>query len=227
MALMRGAHSVRFVLQDYLDRAIPTKIDQAQEQWGIDYTIPQFENVLPYEPVRMPHLSGPLLAIGVGQARNMDHVGTTPAAEEVYEVTYTVQLMMWVLTPEEYQGKDSVIDPETMGIALVATQRLRDDLAGIVRATLLDDKTFDSDIGIQIVESTLAESYSDVEQTSNAGVYVAACFFTFEVRFAESQYYETFGHVPAEGVELSTYLLDASYYTIGEGADAGNRIQPE
>lgn len=206
MTLMRGAHSVRYILQQFLEKNIPLKVAEAQAQWGIDYTIPDLEAVLPYEPVRMPHGSEPIIAISLGQARNFVTYDHTDSREEVYEVTYVARLFMWTFTPTEFVEEDKEI-------ALVATMRARDDYAAIVRATLLGNQKLGQDDLIRIEETTLTESYSDVEQTSNTNVMIAAAFFDFEIKFTEYQYYENYGKVPASGVLIDAYVLPHYYQT--------------
>lgn len=175
--LYRGATVVRSAIVQYLETVVPSKVDQARADWGVDeYELPYPVKYDAYEPYALDQW--PLLGVAVSQADNFNRLHYDPAMSNQYMAQYTIRVFTWVRTPMD--ENEVPIEPEYS-----ESIRLRDDLAACVRAAILQSGCFDQPDSILFDESSLTEEYS--EATGIRGDrFVAGVVHSFQLRIDES-----------------------------------------
>lgn len=177
VSLLRGATAVRAAVIDYLSETVPTIVDLARTEWDLDeYYLPYPVAYDAYEPYALD--KWPLLGVNVVQAEEFSRKSYEEAMSQRYLVQYTVRVFTWVRTPMD--ENETPLEPEYS-----ESLRLRDDLAAVVRASLLSSGSLGHPENILFDEGSLSEEYS--EATGVRGDrFVAGVIHSFQIRFDES-----------------------------------------
>lgn len=194
MPLLRGATAVRQAVIDYLEVTVPEIVDLARNEWELDeYQLPYPVAYDGYEPYALD--KWPLLGVNVVQAEEFNRRSYEDAMTQRYLVQYTVRVFTWVRTPMD--ENDIPIEPEYS-----ESLRLRDDLAAVVRASLLRSGCLGHPNNILFDEGSLSEEYSEATGVKGDR-FVAGVIHSFQIRFDES--------VPLVGIgSADTITLDGN-----------------
>lgn len=177
MALFRGATAVRDGVVVYLSNNVPGMVDQARTDWGLDeYQLPYPVGYDAYEPYALD--KWPLLGVNVVQSDNFVRLDYDEAMSQSYMSKYLVRVFTWVRTP--FNADDTPMEPEYS-----ESIRLRDDLAAVVRATLVKSGSLGQPGAFIFDESSLSEEYSEATGVKGDR-FVSGVIHSFEVRVDES-----------------------------------------
>lgn len=198
--LMRGAYAVRTLIEKHLKNVIPHYEGIARSQWQ-DYNFTSIGNYQKYEALTWNHGDAPMVTIAVSRASEFTVVDFDPNYAQQYRPRYTVRVFLYCATPDSQE--DVVEDARN------ATLRQRDDLASIVRASILSHGSLGTKDILDLVPGTYTEEYSDGSPAPNAsGRWIAACVHVFDVRMDEGLYMQEVGNVPETGVEVSARIIE-------------------
>jgi len=183
MALFRGATAVRDGVITYLSNNVPGMVDQARTDWSLDeYELPYPVGYDAYEPYALD--KWPLIGVNVVQSDNFVRLDYDEAMSQSYMSNYLVRVFTWVRTP--FNSDETPMEPEYS-----ESIRLRDDLAAVVRATLVRSGSLGQPGAFLFDESSLSEEYSEATGVKGDR-FVSGVIHSFEVRVDES--------VPISGV---------------------------
>jgi hypothetical protein len=196
MALVRGATTVRQAVSEYLASKVPVMVAQARAEWELsDDALPVPVLYDAYEPYALDRW--PIIGVNVVQAGGFNRRAYGLDMSQRYLSQYTVRVFTWVRTPfieptydtpvvdNNFKYDELVTPPETTSSTYDETLRLRDDMAGCVRAALLSSGSVGHPESILFDEATLTEEYS--EATGVKGdKYVAGVIHSFSIRVDET-----------------------------------------
>lgn len=195
--LFRGATSVRAAVVNYLTTSMPETLTQARSTWGVDeYELPAPVAYDAYEPYALDRW--PLIGVNVVQAGSFSRLGYEFGMSQSYMARYTVRVFTWVRTPFDELG--TPIEPEYS-----ESIRLRDDLAAVVRATLLRSGSLGQPQAIVFDESTLAEEYSEATATKGDR-FVSGVVHSFDLRVDETVPIQPLGE--ADEIVVEERMID-------------------
>jgi hypothetical protein len=147
--LMQGPQFAKKYVTDYLERDIPGRLIRYRNGWGVDdYTLPNPELYLTYEPIALDHW--PTVITVAISTNSFDRAGFVDGGNPVYRVNYSMRTYVWVKT----EGSEEVTT-------------MRDRLTTVLRSALLDYPNLQAcdtsgDANPEMNESTLREEYSDL-----------------------------------------------------------------
>jgi hypothetical protein len=147
--LMQGPQFAKKYVTDYLQKDMPSRLIRYRNGWGVDdYTLPDPELYLTYEPIALDHW--PTVITVVISTNSFDRAGFTDGGNPIYRVNYSMRTYVWVKT----EGSEDVTT-------------MRDRLTTVMRSSLLDYPNLQScdisgDANPEMNESTLREEYSDL-----------------------------------------------------------------
>ena len=174
--IFRGATAVRAAIGDYLQLVVPSIIDQARTQWGLnEYELPYPEKYDAYEPYALDRW--PMVGLNVTNTQDFSRVDINPDASPSFLARYRVRVFTWVRTPMD--ANEVPLEPEYS-----ESIRLRDDLAACVRAAILTTGSF-MQPAMVFDETTLSEEYSEATGVKGDR-FVSGVIHSFDVRFDES-----------------------------------------
>lgn len=177
MTLFRGATLVRDAVVAYLSNTVPEIVDQARVDWNLDeYELPYPVGYDAYEPYALD--KWPLLGVNVVQADTFVRLDYDDAMSQQYLSKYLVRVFTWVRTP--FNSDDTPMEPEYS-----ESIRLRDDLAAVVRASLVRSGSLGQPGALLFDESSLSEEYSEATGVKGDR-FVSGVIHSFEVRVDES-----------------------------------------
>lgn len=177
MALYRGATAVRDGVITYLAATVPVIVDQARIDWELDeYQLPYPVGYDAYEPYALD--KWPLIGVNIVQSDNFIRLDYDGAMSQKYLSKYLVRVFTWVRTP---MG----IDETPMEPEYSEAIRLRDDLAAVVRATLVRSGSLGQPGAFIFDESSLTEEYSEATGVKGDR-FVSGVIHTFDLRVDES-----------------------------------------
>jgi hypothetical protein len=191
MTLFRGATSVRSAVVNYLSTVVPTMVDQARTDWELDeYELPYPVGYDAYEPYALD--KWPLIGVNIVQSSDFIRLDYDEAMSQQYLSRYLVRVFTWVRTP--YDADETPMEPEYS-----ESIRLRDDLAAVVRASLVKSGSLGQPNAILFDESSLTEEYSEATGVKGDR-FVSGVIHSFEMRVDES--------VPLQGLgEANTIIV--------------------
>lgn len=177
MTLFRGATAVRSAIVLYLSANIPELVDQARDDWDLnEYELPYPVGYDAYEPYALD--KWPLIGVNIVQSGEFVRLDYDSAMSQKYLSKYTARVFTWVRTP--MNSDETPMEPEYS-----QSIRLRDDLAAVVRATLVRSGSLGQPNAIIFDESSLTEEYSEATGVKGDR-FVSGVIHTFEVRIDES-----------------------------------------
>lgn len=191
MPLFRGATAVRNAVVLYLANNIPDMVDQARTDWELDeYELPYPVGYDAYEPYALD--KWPLIGVNIVQSGDFIRLDYDGAMSQEYFTKYLVRVFTWVRTP--FNADETPMEPEYS-----ESIRLRDDLAAVVRATLIKSGSLGQPGALLFDESSLVEEYSEATGVKGDR-FVSGVIHSFEVRVDES--------VPIQGLgEANTIII--------------------
>jgi hypothetical protein len=178
--LMRGVTGVRQIVADYLSSQFPVMVDLARSQWELDeYHLPYPVKYNAYDPLTADVY--PIVGSLVSRSTNFSRTDYDDAAAEEYRVRYATRVFMWARTP---QFADGTWETPTYESAL----RVRDDLAVVLRATLLNSLSLGSGDGKAMLnEGSMAEEFFDaIKSSSESQRWMAGVTISFDLDVYES-----------------------------------------
>lgn len=202
MTLPQGAVTVRAVIEDFFATDMPTIIDAARIQWGIDkYLLPHPVAYDAMEPVAADVF--PFIGATILSSKPNTRFSTTAAAEEIYSVTYECKVFVWVRTPRD--GRNLWITPE-----YDATLELRDRLLALMRMAVLQRPTLGSANGFAVVDPrSLSEEYLEPQKTTDQGPqWTCGGTLTMTVEVEEQTYVPILGSASTITVTATANSLD-------------------
>lgn len=177
MKMMQGPLPLRKSLIRVLKSELPKTIDMYNSQYGT--SIPYPGEYQEYEAVQMAHGSKILISVTVSNTRDLTTVDMDDWAAMQYLPKYSVVVYAWCFTELDEKGEVPVD-------ARVKTLEMRDNLAVILRATILNNPALDDAERYSIIESTLDEEFSDSSPVPNAsGRHIAGVQHSFTVEVEE------------------------------------------
>ena len=100
--------------------------------------------------------------------------------DSLYSMKYSVQLFLWIRTPEDALGQNAT---GVTNSKYDSTVQLRDDYAALIRNALLLSPTLGSPDAL-LDENTLTENYSDTTGQGN-GSWISSVRFNFDLKMDE------------------------------------------
>jgi hypothetical protein len=175
--LLRGATAVRSVVAGYLSATVPVMIDEARVAWNLtDQQLQYPEAYDAYEPTALDRW--PLLGINITRSDTFVLMDLDAEGGQTYLAQYSVRVFTWCRTPFDSDGNP--LEPE-----YEESMRMRDDLAAVVRSSLLKSASLGQPGAVMLNPSTLTEEYS--EPTIVKGDrWVSGVIHGFDMRFDES-----------------------------------------
>lgn len=175
--LFRGATAVRQAVIEYLENLVPDVVDEARTTWELDeFQLPYPVAYDAYEPYALD--KWPLVGVNVVQANTFSPMNWITGGGPQILSQYTIRVFTWVRTPMD--ENDIPIEPEYSEAI-----RLRDDLAAIMRATLLHRADLGKPGQILLDEGSISEEYSEATGVKGDR-FVSGVVHSFEIRFDES-----------------------------------------
>lgn len=177
MPLFRGATAVRNAVVLYLANTVPSMVDQARTDWELDeYELPYPVGYDAYEPYALD--KWPLIGVNIVQSGDFIRLDYDGAMSQEYFTKYLVRVFTWVRTP--FNSDDTPMEPEYS-----ESIRLRDDLAAVIRASLIKSGSLGQPGALLFDESSLTEEYSEATGVKGDR-FVSGVIHSFEVRVDES-----------------------------------------
>ena len=175
--LFRGATSVRQAVIEHLENTVPGVVDEARAEWLLDeFQLPYPVAYDAYEPYALD--KWPLVGVNVVQADSFSRVDWSIGAGPRFLAKYLVRVFTWVRTPMD--ENEVPIEPEYS-----ESIRLRDDLAAVMRSSILRRGHLGRPGQIILDEGSISEEYSEATGVKG-NRFVAGVIHSFEIRFDES-----------------------------------------
>jgi hypothetical protein len=208
MTLFRGATAVRDAVVLYLSNTVPSMVDQARDDWELnEYQLPYPVGYDAYEPYALDRW--PLLGVNVVQAGEFIRLDYDSAMSQRYMSKYLVRVFTWVRTP--LVSDDTPMEPEYS-----QSIRLRDDLAAVVRASLVKSGSLGQPGALLFDEASLTEEYSEATAVKGDR-FVSGVIHSFDLRVDES--------VPIQGLgQANTITVEGQ--TIAETEEELALLEP-
>ena len=174
--VMFGAHYAKEVVNSYLEYDIPRRLIRYRNAWGIDdYTLPEPQKYLVYEPVALDHW--PTLITVVISTNSFDRMMNYGGGDPLYRVSYSMRTYIWAKT----EGSEEVT-------------LMRDRLSTVVRSALLDSPCMkglsEPVVDVMLDESTMREEFSDLTLIKGdrvlAGAYIGYDLYLNELVYRQS-----------------------------------------
>lgn len=205
---VQGPTGVRTQILEYMKVAIPKAISYAKEEWEPENAtfLPEPQQYLPYEPLKISHRTGPLFGVGVVNTQSSDVVDFSGSVELEVLTRYSVRLYLWCYTPET----ENNLVPDN---AREETIRVRDNLSTLLRSTLYSQPGLSNPDVYSILLGTVREEFSDSAPVDNAsGRHIAAVIISFDVDVEERLHNLVLGYVsgqddPDPGVDVQADQL--------------------
>lgn len=196
--LMRGSSPIRKDIIATLQQKVPQMTALFNQTYGTTIPVPgRYEE---YEALKLHHAEGPLISVSVGRASGFNIVDIGGWGETEHRPQYKINIYTHCFTPAEDDG--TVPDR-----ARYAALQLRDDLAAIIRAVILDNPALNDVDKYEYMQKSLEEEYSDSQAVPNAsGRHVAAVIHSFTLTVDESLDRSGTNHIYSP-VEVDPVLL--------------------
>lgn len=214
--MARGAADVRVGVMKYLHDALPAVRNRALQAWGLKGSdLPEIRIYNPYGNTALESNSGPVVGANVRRVNRFQRVDMTALAEEEYQVTYAVTLVLFCFSLDDDAGRP-IGNPRN-----IAT-RVRDDLMSLIRHTLLDRPSLGTEY-FYLEQSTLVEEYADADPVPNSSQrYYASGSITFDLKVDEKQLRKALGNtnlpidITVEGVVDNAMRDVNTSHAVGE-----------
>jgi hypothetical protein len=178
--VMFGAHYAKEVVNSYLEYDIPRRLIRYRNAWGVDdYTLPEPQKYLVYEPVALDHW--PTLITVVISTNSFDRMMNYGGGDPLYRVSYSMRTYIWAKT----EGSEEVT-------------LMRDRLSTVVRSALLDSPCMkglsEPVMDVMLDESTMREEFSDLTLIKGDRV-LAGAYIGYDLYLNELVYRLPIGEV--------------------------------
>lgn len=179
--LMQGPQFAKKYVNDYLISDMPERMIRYRNGWEVDdYTLPDPELYLTYEPVALDHW--PTIITVVISTNSFDRVGMTSQLNPTYRVSYSMRTYVWVKT----EGSDEVTV-------------MRDRLTTVLRSALLDKPKLNicdptGAVDVYLDEGTIREEFSDLTLIKGDRV-LAGAYVGYDLTLNETVYRQPIGNV--------------------------------
>jgi len=178
--VMFGAHYAKEVVNNYLEYDIPRRLIRYRNAWGVDdYTLPEPQKYLVYEPVALDHW--PTLITVVISTNSFDRMMNYGGGDPLYRVSYSMRTYIWAKT----EGSEEVT-------------LMRDRLSTVVRSALLDSPCMKGlsqpVVDVMLDESTMREEFSDLTLIKGDRV-LAGAYIGYDLYLNELVYRQPIGEV--------------------------------
>lgn len=200
--VMRGATTIREILQAFLPDATQEIIDVARDQWPIaDNLLPYFESFDVYDPSLITNDQFPGVGIFPASSRNFIRDDYLPSGAQKYESTYSMQILVAARTPRNETDTGWVADPKKAAIVL------RDDLTGLLQSVLLQTPSLNSGGRCSMDENSMSVTYMDpmTATSQGQGRWIAASIISADFRLTEVTYAQPYGIVETVVVEVEKW----------------------
>lgn len=185
---MYGPQFAKEYVNDYLKDDLPTRLIRYRNGWHVDdYTLPDPELYLTYEPIALDHW--PTIITVVISTNSFQREFIDMGDNPQYRVTYSMRTYVWVKTEGSY---DVTI--------------MRDRLTTVLRSSLLDRPNLNACNGAEMVkptilEESIREEYSDLTLIKGDRV-LAGAYIGYDLTLNETVYRQPISTLVSTQVEV-------------------------
>lgn len=187
--LMYGPQFAKDYVNDYLKHDMPTRLIRYRNGWNVDdYTLPDPELYLTYEPIALDHW--PTIITVVISTNSFQREFMDGSDNPQYRVTYSMRTYVWVKT----EGSHDVT-------------LMRDRLTTVLRSAILDRPNLNACGNGEIVkptvlEESIREEYSDLTLIKGDRV-LAGAYIGYDLTLNETVYRQPISTLASTQVEIN------------------------